>query len=338
MTIREGWVDGIRVIGAFLVVLAHIGKWGEGPEWVHPLAYTFSRIGVPLFFMLSGFLLLPKEENLVIFLRKRAWKVFLPLVAWSLIYDVYVNQALSKSGVTLEAVVRLLIRLLRGPRAEHLWFFYTLIGLYLFTPILRLFVARARQSDLLYYIGLWFFTVPLLSILTAFTPLRFGFEIPMATGYIGYYLLGFYLGNLAPSRQSMRIFATLFIFGLLFTFFVFLLDLPPQKDETVFRSYLSLNIILMGLAAFFLLKNAFQHLPLTVWHGLLPLSQASLGIYLIHPLVLQWYDAWLPRLGLTRGTGSSFVMIPLITICTFVISFLLTRLLQKIPLLRAIVP
>lgn len=163
MTIREGWVDGIRITGAFLVVLAHIGKWGEGPEWLHPLAYTFSRIGVPFFFMLSGFLLLPKEENLVIFLRKRAWKVFLPLVAWSLIYDVYVNQALSKSGVTLEAVVRLLIRLLRGPRAEHLWFFYTLIGLYLFTPILRLFVARARQSDLLYYIGLWFFTVPLLS-------------------------------------------------------------------------------------------------------------------------------------------------------------------------------
>jgi len=328
----------MRVMGAFLVVLAHLGQWGNGSAWLHPLAYTLSRNGVPLFFMLSGFLLLQKQEPPATFLRKRAARILLPLIVWSLIYDIFSNQALSQSGFTAEAVFRLFLRLMRGPRAAHLWFFYALIGLYLFTPILRLYIASARQVDLLYYIGLWFLTVPVLKILEAWTPLRVGFELQMFSGYIGYYLLGLYAGRLHCSPEKRIVALFLFLFGFLFTFFVFFLNLPPRDDETVFRGYLSLNIVLMASAAFFLLKETLQALPPSFLQKLLPVSYASFGIYLIHPLVLEQYEAALSLLGISRSTGPALLMLPWMAFSTFAISFLVSYLLQKIPLLRFIVP
>ncbi len=335
---RELWVDGVRVISALLVVIAHLGQWGSGSPWLHFLAYTLSRNGVPLFFMLSGFLILQKQEPIGLFLRKRAARILPPLIAWSLIYDIYSNQALNKSGITVEAVFRLFIRMLRGPRAAHLWFFYALIGLYLFTPVLRLYIARARQVDLLYYIGLWFIVVPVLQILEAFTPLRFGFELQMFSGYVGYYLLGLFLGqmNFSPKKTLLAIF--LFLSGFLFTFFVFFLNLPPKDDETVFRSYLSLNIVLMSSAAFFLLRRAFQSLPSSFLRKLLPMSYTTFGIYLVHPLILEQYEITLSLLGISRSTGPSLLMLPWMAFSTFVLSFLVIYLLQKIPFLHIIVP
>ncbi len=328
----------MRVIGAFLVVIAHLGQWGSDGPWVDTLAYTLSRSGVPLFFMLSGFLLLQKQEPIALFLQKRATRVLFPLIAWSLIYDIYSNQVLSKSGITPEAIFRLFVRMLRGPRAAHLWFFYVLIGLYLFTPVLRLYIARARQVDLLYYIGLWFIVVPLFKILEAFTPLRFGFELQMFSGYVGYYLLGLFLGriNFSPKKILLAIF--LFFFGFLFTFFVFFLNLPPRDNETVFRSYLSLNIVLMSSAAFFLLRRALQGLPSYWLRKLLPMSYTTFGIYLVHPLILEQYETMLSLFGISRSTGHSVLMLPWMAFSTFFLSFVTIYLLQKIPFLRIIVP
>src|SRR4030067_3277008 len=105
--------------------------------------------------MVSGYLLLPREEDTWTFLRKRAWKILIPFLVWSVVYDVYVNQALANTGLTLEALLRMFVRILRGPRAPHLWYLYALIALYLFSPILRLFISKASRRDVVYYITIW---------------------------------------------------------------------------------------------------------------------------------------------------------------------------------------
>jgi len=47
---------------------------------------SIARISVPLFFMMSGYLLLPRTESLRSFYTKRMPKVVLPFIFWSVIY------------------------------------------------------------------------------------------------------------------------------------------------------------------------------------------------------------------------------------------------------------
>src|SRR5512141_972917 len=96
-TDRKGtilWIDLIRVVAIYLVVIVHVSGqltniWGEIPadQWLLADIYGgIARICVPLFFMISGCLLLPRAESLGTFYRKRIPKLLIPLIVWSLIY------------------------------------------------------------------------------------------------------------------------------------------------------------------------------------------------------------------------------------------------------------
>jgi surface polysaccharide O-acyltransferase-like enzyme len=331
------WVDFVRFIGSFLVVLAHLQNWGQGAKWAQDLYYTISRVGVPLFFLISGYLLLSKQEDIWTFFKKRATRIIIPFLVWSIIYDVQNSQAF-ESGVTLEGILRMFIRIIRGPREGHLWFFYSLIGLYLITPILRVFISKASNSDILYYIALWFLVAPLLFIVEEFTPIKNGFEIHYAGGYVGYFLLGYYLGRLDLKPPLFWSALGLYITGLLFTFVVFYFNLPPQHNELVFRSYPSLNIVLMSLAAFILIKVWGERISPQFARFSQEVGKASFGIYLVHPIVLVWMTLAWNAFGLSMKWGpSAILIIPIATIVNFLLSWFLVFVIRKIPLLRAIV-
>lgn len=332
------WVDFMRFAGALLVVLAHVDAWGGGPAWADQFYYTLSRNGVPLFFMMSGYLLLSKEEDLGTFFKKRAVKILIPFLVWSILYDLYATHLFAETGFTLEAVSKMFMRILRGPRAAHLWFFYSLIGLYFFTPILRLFVSKARNSDILYYIALWFVITPIMFILQEFTSLQSGFELYYAAGYVGYFLLGLYLGRQETTPRLLWAAVGMFAVGFVSTFAVFYLNLPPQDNEFVFRSYPSLNIVLMAMGAFILVKAAGERISprvavLSSW-----VSQSSFGIYLIHSILLMWMAMGWESLGHETASGPSVLIIPLVALINFLLSWGATFVIRKIPLLRATVP
>lgn len=330
------WVDFLRFLGAFLVVLAHIENWGASPAWAKNFYYTISRVGVPLFFLISGYLLLSKQEDLQTFFRKRASRIIIPFLVWSIIYDVQNSDAFV-GGVTLEGILKMFIRILRGPRETHLWFFYSLIGLYLLTPILRVFIANARNSEILYYIALWFIAMPILFIVEAFTPLKNGFEIYYTGGYVGYFLLGYFLGGLETKPPLLWSALGLFIIGFLFTFAVFHFNLPPQDNELVFRSYPSLNIILMSLGAFVLVKAVGEKISPQLTRLSSEAGKVSFGIYLIHPLVFMWMALGWNTLGFQTDSGNSILAIPLAALVNFLLSWMIVFVISKIPLLRAAV-
>jgi len=331
------WVDFTRFVGAFLVVLAHIDVWGGGPDWVQKIYYTISRNGVPLFFLISGYLLLSKQEDLGTFIRKRAVKIIIPFLVWSIVYDVFYAHSFGEA-FTLDAILKLFIRILRGPRAAGLWFFYSLIGLYFFTPILRVFLAKAKNSDILYYIGLWFFVMPVMFIVDEFTPLKSGFELYFFAGYVGYFLLGLYLGRLKTTPRLLWIALGLTVSGAAFTYAVFTLNLPPTDNELPFRSYPSLNIALMAIGVFILLKAAGERISARLARFSAIVKPSTFGIYLVHSIILGWMVAGWEALGFQTAAGPSIVVIPLVAVIAFLLSWGAVAVMRKIPLVRAAVP
>ncbi len=328
------WVDLVRTLGAFLVVIAHIQFGGGGPAWVGGFYFVLSRIAVPMFFMASGYLLLSKEEPYLVFFRKRALKVIVPFLAWSVIYMLWKREYFDAS-FSFEVVAAYAIKILRGPRTNHLWFFYPLIGLYLVTPILRILTARGVVNDLVYFCGLWFLVTPVFYTLQEFTPLQFGFEIYFAAGYIGYYVLGYLLGKIRFSRIYLYGLMGLFVIVSIGSTAIIHHNSVIDYHTQYFGNYLSINIVALSAAAFVLLRE----LPVNDGFNrvLAPFSKASFGVYLIHVIVLdemaksQLFNAWF-------NTGNSIYMIPLLGLLGFVVSFVFVYLLQKIPVVRSIVP
>ncbi len=323
------------------MVLAHVVLYpslrGSGPLWAQSLFYTASRVAVPLFFMASGFLLLGKQESYGDFFRKRALRVFVPFIVWSLIYLAW-NADLSPGPITLGTVGDAFLRILRGPRAAHLWFFYVLISLYLFTPVLRVFTINARMKDLVYFCGLWFLLDPALNLLRHELGLQVGFEFLFITGYIGYYVLGHLLAKVQVTRAWVIGAAVTLVMMLALVFAAVYAGQQSAQYDQFYEGYLSVPVVLMTAAAFVLVRAAGPSLGTRISGWLRPLSAASLGIYLLHVLVLDLLDmAVAPRLG-GPSFGSSIWMMPLTAVSGFLVCWAVVWLLQRLPVVRYAVP
>ncbi len=328
------WIDLVRSIGAFLVVVAHVQFQGSASSPVGIFYAVLSRIAVPMFFMASGYLLLGREEPYIVFFKKRALKVIVPFLAWSVIYMLW-QQEYFGEPFSFEVVAKYIIKILRGPRENHLWFFYVLIGLYLFTPILRVFTARASLRDLSYFCGLWFIVTPVLYTLQEFTRLQVGFELYLVAGYTGYYMLGYLIGKLTFNR--IQLYALTILFWVICVGSVAIIQINSINDYRTqyFGNYISLNVVFMSVSAFILLREAVVSDQLALL--LTPISKASFGIYLIHVIILVEIAKIRP-IGSLFANGNSIYMIPLLGLLGFLISFIFVYILQKIPVVRYIVP
>lgn len=98
--------DFIRCVAIVFVICIHSMALIDGmvnlsifPRLVKTVLDTFIYSGVPLFIMLSGSLLLTKEESLSVFFIKRIRRILLPFFLWSmLVYAIlYVQKGGEKS-------------------------------------------------------------------------------------------------------------------------------------------------------------------------------------------------------------------------------------------------
>ena len=88
---RKFHIDLLKVIAIYLVLLNHTGDLGFSyfRQVTNPVGYwlslfltVFIKVAVPLFFMVSGALLLPKEETIADVIKKRFLKYLLVLVVF----------------------------------------------------------------------------------------------------------------------------------------------------------------------------------------------------------------------------------------------------------------
>jgi surface polysaccharide O-acyltransferase-like enzyme len=108
-----------------------------------------------------------------------------------------------------------------------------------------------------------------------------------------------------------------------------------------FYDFVSLNIILASAATFLLLRWLSDREPFSSPKALAitrSLATAAFGIYLVHVIVIEVLSGWIPFVRINSFMGNALWSILLVSTLVFLISFLITRLLQKIPVLRHIVP
>src|SRR3546814_10576210 len=83
-------MDTARIGACFMVVVLHVAAMNFGvfdnQWWASNFYDSLTRSCVPVFLMISGVLLLGKQETLAVFFRKRFARILPPLLFWSLFY------------------------------------------------------------------------------------------------------------------------------------------------------------------------------------------------------------------------------------------------------------
>ena len=324
---RAYWLDYLRITATFLVIMIHASSqylYKTGAEfWAGNFYDSLARMSVPLFVMISGSLIIGKTDSYKIAFNKRIKKVLFPLLIWSLIYLIYrlIKVAVFEHVYDFTGTLKDILSLKQG---LHLWFLYMLIGLYLLAPLLNKFFLNAKKRDqtvfLLICLGVFMydFTIKVFGI-------ELGFNFLNLSGFILYFISGYYLKKYfkSNSRRIMVSLIVLFLLGFSVTFFGTYVTMANNMGWPLY-SYLSPNVLLMTFSSFLIFqmsKESFKNSP----KNIMALSNASFGIYLVHPIVLQV----LAYVFFIRVTISSWVKIPLHVLLAFIISFGIIWIIQR---------
>jgi surface polysaccharide O-acyltransferase-like enzyme len=353
---RAVWIDLIRVVALFSVVILHVAAvpasaFGQIPMnwwWTANLIDAAVRSCVPLFVMVSGVLLLDpaRSQSISTFFARRVSKVVIPLLAWSVLYAGW-RIGYHGQTLTLEQFSRMLIAGMGGPVWIHLWFLYLIVSLYLITPILRVYVAHASIQNQLYFAGLWLFASAIRPLIEDRLGTTVGLSLEPVTGFVGYFVLGSTLRCLPTKPLAhgwIALCAGLYLLGWgVAVIGTYRLTIRSGSFDETFYSYLALNVIAMSVSGFVLLGRLGRRLDelprsarcrsILIWA-----STLGLGAYLVHAMVIELLqEGWLGW-DLDPTTMHPAIGIPLISTLAFGISLVIAWVLRQIPGVRIIVP
>ena len=187
---RIFYYDILRAYAIIGVIICHVlhffGPLNTQFEIISQLTFhNLGRIGVPLFLMISGALLLNRDyPNLNYFLKRRFARIIYPFIFWIIIIAlVYAYYKMNASFIWSIVI----------GNTSVTQYFWTLIGIYLAIPLINAFIKEYGEEGCKYFLAIWLITI-ILNTMHSY-PLFTNFNLDYFAGYIGYPVLGYYLSN-----------------------------------------------------------------------------------------------------------------------------------------------
>ncbi len=292
------FADYVRCFAAMAVILIHAsgsylqdfdsGNSLDARWWTANIYCSLLRWATPFFIMLSGsiFLLPSRTEPTQVFLHKRISRVLLPFLFWGTVYIAYHYRGtlLGDDWPRLSEVTQ---KVFFEDIYYHLWFIPMIIGLYLLTPVFRIFIRHARRSDIEYFLVLAFSITALQHLI----PNLFVVKYIGWLGYIGFFVLGYYLSAYTLPKRFKKVLYGLGLAAPVATALgTWWLSLRSSVHDQTLYVYFSPNVVLMTAALFTWLREfdwkrfavRFPRFDATIHR----FAWLSFGVYFVHVLVL----------------------------------------------------
>jgi surface polysaccharide O-acyltransferase-like enzyme len=283
------YLSNLRILGTFCVILLHIVAkyvllYNDLPSNLWNSANFIDaavRFCVPVFLMISGAVLLGKDEPLSVFLGKRFKRILYPFIIWNLFYFFFFFDYSLFSPI---GFARGFVKAMFVGAAYHFWYIYMILGVYLFIPIIRKWTIVCTQKECVYFLGIWAVTLAIPSFARQYFP---AIELMYFSKYIGYLILGFYLDKFVVTQKSkIWIYILIFIAGFVSTFYpTYYFTNKTGELYELFYEILTPNVMLMAVGLFLFFKQIMKNTN----EFLINLDKCSYGVYLIHVFVLHWF-------------------------------------------------
>ena len=340
------YLDEVRSLAIILVVLGHVIRLfsKDFDSWQFCSGvFALTRIGVPLFFTVSGALLLTRKHDIEEFLKKRFKRVFLPLLFWIIVYSI--------AGVLIwhfQPSLEYFFNVAFGIEdySSIFWFIWSLIGVYTLIPVLSSFIREYGDFGAEYLIIITvilsiLFTIGFFDI----EKIKYNFKVVFYFfSVLGYFILGSYIHNHKFTLSDKKLFVIgciLFIVGYLGHFAQIYMK---GLGGTALTPVDFFNIFVMAETAGLFMAFKYANVkwissslkPVkeqTLGKVFVLFSSCSFGIYFSHYILLRllFYSTgplyFLTRLDYVIGfISSSIVLIS--------ISWALVWVMSKIPILK----
>lgn len=318
----------IHVAAAPVLVSDHSVQW-----WVVNAYDSASRWAVPVFFLLSGMLLLDptRDESAADFYRKRLARIGWPVLAWTAFYAAFfaVRRGLRGDPATARDVAD---RILAGEAHFHLWYLYALLPMYLLVPALRRFVRAAGTGPGLVVCGLGFAASGAELWFRGTYGITHGPVWVWWLQYLPWFLAGPFLARL-DAGSGRRVAWVVAVGASAATAIGCGLFSEPGVLGAghYFYVYLSVTTIPASIAVFHLLRG--WGAPVAEGGVVDRVATTSLGVYLLHPVLLDGLrfagvraERWLPA-----------VSVPVLVGVLLVVSLVLVEALGRSSLTRRLV-
>lgn len=322
------YFDYLRIMAMVCVIFMHVAA---GPlredmtlGWhLTNIGTSFAFTAVPLFFMMSGYLLLHDSRTQdVSILRRRIPKLLLPLIFWSVVAAAWLTWLGDR---TIVSFLQKCLAGLQEPVMVHMWFLYTLIAFYLISPILYGGLNGLNQK------GKRFFLLLIVLVLAQSTAASFwpnaGIDLfdtlRLFGGHLSAFLLGYFLGEMerrVPNWLLLTVGCADLLVIIVGTVYV---TAKNAAYTQTFQSQTNGFELLLAACIFLFFKQNFDR-KTVLYPVAAPLVSLSMGIYLSHNIInsmISFY--WFPTAG--------FKLLCAKTVLVLLFSYLLTKTLATIP-------
>lgn len=281
---KTAYFEICRIIAVFCIMFQHTG--GRGADawmytesvWVYMMSQAgniISSIGVPLFWMVSGALLLSKKEPWKKVYRKRIPRIAAVLFLFSVIRYLYLCIAEGQNGYVGEFFRRFYTQEIFFPY----WFLYEYLGILFVLPFLRKLVQNLTEQEEMLLLALLLGWNALNDISNIYLGAGFVLNLHFHTS-ISYFLLGYLMESCRILRQNERRGLKISIGCVVFAVVFLYIGVQRQDGMEALESL----IMLLSISVYYIIRyigeksicnnTALHHLAL--WCG-----SNVLGIYLI---------------------------------------------------------
>lgn len=360
---RKIYLDLLRIIAAFYVIFNHAGEKGyllfasypvhSVQFWVCQMISIMSKVAVPIFFMISGALLLPRHLSIKDLYRKRIPRMCLVLFLFSFLY--YIRWMLRFNGTfsIKEFVMTLYESGWNGP----FWFLYAYLAFLISVPFLSVLAKNLDGKLCLYLIIIATFFQGILPV-CEFVVFKGQHHVNehfnvnwLLDVIILYPLLGYYFEekfdndcvNLTQKYKSISSFKGVLIGYLAVFFFTFVSCVMTVMEMRIYpetsqipQTFVDCFVLIHGIVLFITMKRIgmrFQDkMAPSINRVIYLIGEATFGVYLLHMICLESgieqriWDFYCNHI------SHFYIIFSLLNCgCVFVICCVITMILKLIP-------
>lgn len=348
------YLDYLRVIAIFGVLFNHISaNWTGVGSFNGGIAIFYNslgRVGVPLFLMLTGILLLNNKLSITDFIKRRYPRVITPFLFWIglfILYKFFVLDPSLLSGNPIKFAIECFF--------SYRWYVWMILGVYLIIPIIASFIKGTKLEGVKYFLIIWLITTTIYTLSKIFGFSLHYLDLVIFSGPIGYLMLGYYLHNkeinMSPKKIVIISLFVFIIFSLIKAYIVHHdLTLSYSFRYYIFtvKSHLENDIIsVIQVAASFLIV---KYLPMVksgisekitkfcnkekVLLLIISISQASYGIYLCHYFITLGVIKIMKIYGIAFSSIPSVIAVPIATVVVLLVAYGMIMILNKVPVIN----
>ena len=286
---------------------------------------SFTRTGVPIFFMLTGISMFSKkEEKYEEFLKKRVLKLIIAYFVAGIIY--YIYNVLEK-GIPFSKY-EFLHEVTSGSVAYHLWYMPVIILIYVMIPFIKKIALHSNQEELKKMISVVFILTNVLMGISILLESRGyylfqKFYFPHLIGYTNYLFLGYYL-----ERYKVKINKKMIVLSALSILLMPVATIWISKNEIndFFLNSLSMLVIFPTCLIFLIFKKYETKLASKKLGSFLEKNVPCIFyMYLIHVLVLSIFEKKFLKPFLFQSFGRDILIIIGTLFIVTLLSFLLAK-------------